>query len=164
MAVWVNMEIYTVSFFGHRTVENFQRAEIEVDSIIQTLLREKEYVDFLVGRNGDFDQIVSSAIHRAKRMVRSDNSSLVWVMPYPMIEYERNADYYNDYYDSVEVCDYSQSVHYKSAYQKRNRSMVDRSDLALFWIEHPYGGAYQTYRYAKKKEVRCLNISGNNTL
>lgn len=153
-----------MSFFGHRTVENVQRAEIEVDSIIQTLLREKEYVEFLVGRNGDFDQIASSAIRRAKRMVRSDNSSLVWVMPYHMAEYDCNANYFNDYYDNVEVCDFSQSAHYKSAHQKRNRNIVDRSDLVVFWLEHSYGGAYQTYRYAKKKGVQYLNIGGNNTL
>ena len=61
------MDLFTVSFFGHRTVPEFWKAEERVESLIHTLLLEKEYVEFLVGRNGDFDQIVSSAVKRQQR-------------------------------------------------------------------------------------------------
>ena len=54
-----------------------------MESLIHTLLLEKEYVEFLVGRNGDFDQIVSSAVKRQQRRVRDDNSALILVLPYP---------------------------------------------------------------------------------
>ena len=60
-------------FFGHRIVPEFWKAEERVESLIHTLLLEKEYVEFLVGRNGDFDQIVSSAVKRQQRRVRDDN-------------------------------------------------------------------------------------------
>ena len=67
------MDLFTVSFFGHRIVPEFWEAEARVESLIHTLLLEKEYVEFLVGRNGDFDQIVSSAVKRQQRRVRDDN-------------------------------------------------------------------------------------------
>ena len=54
------MKLFTVSFFGHRIVPEFREAEERVEALIHTLLLENEYVEFLVGRNGDFDQIVTS--------------------------------------------------------------------------------------------------------
>lgn len=36
----------------------------------------------------------------------------------------------------------------KAAHQSRNRNMVDRSDLVVFYVEHEYGGTWQTMKYA----------------
>lgn len=46
------MEIYTVSFFGHRKNTDSIEVEKQVDNLVRELLRTKEYVEFLVGRNG----------------------------------------------------------------------------------------------------------------
>ena len=73
---------YTVSFFGHRVIEDPLRIEQRLEMLIRKLLKEKEYVEFLVGRDGEFDQIVSSTIRRCKREYRNDNSAFVWVLPY----------------------------------------------------------------------------------
>lgn len=56
------MELFTVAFFGHRYVDNILAVEDKLEDIILSLMREKEYVDFVVGRNGDFDQCVSSTV------------------------------------------------------------------------------------------------------
>lgn len=40
------MDLFTVSFFGHRIVPEFWKAEERVESLIHTLLLEKEYVEF----------------------------------------------------------------------------------------------------------------------
>lgn len=77
------LDTYTVSFFGHRMIDNFPKVEDQVEEIVRNLIHEKQYVEFLVGRDGDFDQIVASTVRRVKRAVRDDNSVLVWVMPYP---------------------------------------------------------------------------------
>ena len=42
------MDLFTVSFFGHRIVPEFWEAEARVESLIHTLLLEKEYVEFLL--------------------------------------------------------------------------------------------------------------------
>ena len=49
--------------------------------VIKELLISQEYVEFLVGRDGEFDQLVASTVRRCKRTVRDDNSALVLVLP-----------------------------------------------------------------------------------
>lgn len=81
------LNIYTVSFFGHREVERFSYIDAQVFSLVRELIMTKEYVDFLIGRNGEFDQIVSSAINRVKRNCRDDNSGGCVVQIYDDLQY-----------------------------------------------------------------------------
>ena len=98
------LRLYTVSFFGHRIIEDFNRVEKKAETLIRDLILQKEYVEFLVGRGGDFDQIVSSAVKRLQRRIRADNSSLVWVLPYPTAELRNNGESFSAYYDEIEIC------------------------------------------------------------
>ena len=95
------MRIFTVAFFGHRYVDNIIKVENLLEEQIRKLIDENEYVDFLVGRNGDFDQCVSSSVLRVRKNHRDDNSSLVLVLPYPTAEYLNNENYFHDYYTDV---------------------------------------------------------------
>lgn len=151
------MNVFTVSFFGHRLVDNPFPVEAKLESLIRELLHSKEYVEFLVGRDGEFDQIVASTIRRCKRSVRDDNSALVLILPYATAEYLNNEQSFHEYYDEIEICTESAERHFKSAHQIRNRSMVDRSDLVVFLVEHNSGGAFQTMQYAKKANVNYIN-------
>lgn len=152
------MNTYTVSFFGHRHIDNPFPIEKVLDVLIGSLLRSKEYVEFLVGRNGDFDQLVSSAICRCKREIREDNSAHVWVLPYATADYRDNEEDYRAYYDEIEVFD-SAGKHFKAAFQARNRNMVDRADLVVFYVERNEGGAYQTMRYAIQQGKQYINLA-----
>lgn len=116
-------------------------------------------MEFLVGREGEFDQLVSSTVRRCKRKIRNDNSSLIWIMPYVTAEYRNNENSFLDYYDEIEICEQASMAHYKSAFQIRNRAMVDRSDLVILYIEHPSGGAYQTFRYVQSNEKKYINLA-----
>ena len=153
------MQIVTVSFFGHRMIDNALEIENRLEQLIRTLLRGHEYVEFLVGRDGEFDQLVSSTIRRCKREYRSGNSSHIWVLPYVTAEYRDNEESFRDYYDEIEVCEAAAVGHYKNAHQTRNRTMVDRSDLIVFCIQRGSGGAWQTMKYAKKQGVPCINLN-----
>ena len=152
------MEVFTVSFFGHRMVDNALGIENRLEQLIRTLLREHEYVEFLVGRDGEFDQLVSSVIRRCKREYRSDNSSHIWVLPYVTAEFRDNEESFRDYYDEIEVCEAAAGDHYKNAHQTRNRAMVDRSNLVVFCVQHESGGAWRTIKYAKKQGKHYINI------
>lgn len=151
------MKTYSISFFGHRQISDALLIEKKLEKILCSLLDEKEYIEFLVGRDGEFDQVVSSVIHRYKRLIRQDNCALVWVLPYPKAELRDNEEAFREYYDEIEICS---SSHFKSAYQNRNRQMVDRSDLVICCVEHNSGGAYQALRYAQKKGKEVINICG----
>ena len=153
------MDTYVVSFFGHRVIEDPLRIEQRLELLICKLLKEKEYVGFLVGRDGEFDQMVSSTIRRCKREYRSDNSAHIWVLPYLTAEYRDNEESFRDYYDEIEVCETAAVGHYKNAHQTRNRAMVDRSDLVVFCIQHASGGAWQTMKYAQKRGKNYINLN-----
>lgn len=156
------MNICTVSFFGHRRMEKPALAEARLEKLIRELMLSREYLVFLVGRSGLFDQLVSSVIRRCKQTLRADHSSLTLVLPCITAEYSRNEAAFHAYYDEIEIFSPPGPLHFKAAYQARNRSMIDRSDLAIFFVDHPSGGAYQTMRYAKAAGVRFINLCGEN--
>ncbi len=152
------LNTYTVSFFGRRILESPMLMEQRLEILIRKLLKEKEYVEFLVGRDGEFDQIVSSVIRRCKRNIRDDNSAHIWVLPYPTAEFRHHEESFRQYYDEIEICDSAATSHFKGAHQARNRAMVDRSNLVVFCIQHENGGAWQTMNYAKRRAVPYMNI------
>ena len=153
------LDIFTVAFFGHRYIDNPFKVEELLEEQIRKLIDENEYVDFLVGRNGDFDQCVSSSVLRVRKNYRDDNSALVLVLPYPTAEYLNNENYFHDYYTDVEISHAASVAHPKSAIQIRNREMVDRADLILCAIERESSGAWQTVQYAIKQGKTILNLA-----
>ncbi len=153
------MDIYTVSFFGHREVERVAVIESKLDQLLHDLITQKQYVEFLVGRDGEFDLLAASAIRRAVKQYGCGNTSIILVLPYMKAEYLDNKQSYLSYYDEVEICSESSNAHYKSAIQLRIRSMVDRSDLVVCCIQHKSGGAYRTMQYAKKQGKQVRNLA-----
>lgn len=95
------MNLYAVSFFGHRQIDNVFAIEQRLETLIRELLTTKEYVEFLVGRDGEFDQLVSSTVRRCKRAIRDDNSALVLVLPYTTAEYRNNEQSFHEYYGAL---------------------------------------------------------------
>jgi len=154
----IMIDVYTVCFFGRRQLDDLIGVERRLERIIRKLLAEREYVEFLVGRNGEFDQAASSTILRLKRTVRDDNNALVLVLPYLTAEYTNNRDSFEKYYDEIEICEIAAGKYFKSAIQIRNREMINRSDLVVCYIERKKGGAYHTVQYAKKQGKKIINI------
>lgn len=153
------MNVYTVSFFGHRQLSNVSDVDKALIKEIKTLIRSKEYVEFLVGRSGDFDIMAASAVRSVRKELDYGNSSLVLVLPYMTKEYRQNTAAFEKYYDEIEICQQSADSHFKAAFQVRNHLMVDRSDLVICCIEHQSGGAYQTVEYANKEKKAIKNLS-----
>ena len=155
------LDIYTVAFFGHRYIDDPLKTEELLEEQIRKLISEKEYVDFLVGRNGEFDQCASSTVLRVRKNVRDDNSALVLMLPYPTAEYLNNEEYFHDYYTDVEISYDASKAHPKSAIQIRNREMVDRADLIICYVKENEGGAYSTIKYAKRQGKSIINLAEN---
>ena len=153
------MKTLSVCFFGHRNIGCFSRVGELVEQTIESLLRQNEFVEFLVGREWDFDQIVSSAIVKAKRDYGTDSLCHTLVLPYMKADYKNNIATFENYYDEIEICDQSASAYPKAAIQIRNHYLVDRSDYCVFYVEHKAGGAWQTMRYALKQEKRVVNLA-----
>lgn len=150
------MNVYTVSFFGHRVIDNFDEIEKRLTAVVRDIIKNNYYVKFLLGRYGEFDWLASSVISRVTHGY--NNSYTVLVLPYMRASYRDHKKNFECCYNEVEICEKSSSAHYKSAIQICNRNIVDRSDLVVCCIRHNSGGAYKTVQYAVKQNKKIINI------
>ena len=152
------MEIYRIAFIGHREIYGHYRLEEKIEQIAREKLHEKEYVEFYVGRNGDFDISVASAIKRAQKAVGHHNSCLILLQPYPM----KDDEYYEKFYDELQY-PVDSKTHPKAAITKRNQWMVENAELLVAFVEEGRkGGAFNTLKYAQKIGVEIINLALHN--
>lgn len=147
-------DIYRVAFFGHRRIYNIREIEEKLVPILNELILTKEYVEFYIGRNGDFDEFVASVIKRVQKQLDRDNNVMILTLPYTV----KDIEYYADYYDEIVIPDAIGRAHPKAAITLRNRWMVDTADLIIAYIECEEGGAYSAVKYAKKLNKKVVNI------
>lgn len=152
------VEIYRITFIGHREIYGNYQLEDRIEKIIKEKLCIKEYVEFYVGRNGDFDISVASSVKRAQKAVGNQNSSLILVEPYPM----KDDDLYEKFYD--EICyPISSRTHPKAAITMRNKWMIEHSDLLIAFVEEGRkGGALTALQYAIKRNVEIINLASQD--
>ena len=149
------MDIYRIAFIGHREIYGHYRLEDQIEKIVRDKLCEKEYVEFYVGRNGDFDISVASAIKRAQNAVGHHNSCLILLQPYPM----KDDEYYEKFYDEVQY-PVDSKTHPKAAITKRNRWMVENAELLVAFVEEGRkGGAMTTLKYAHARGMEIINLA-----
>lgn len=146
--------IYRVSFIGHRQVEHFREVEEQLTKIVKELVRSKTFVEFYIGRNGEFDILAASVIKRLQENYGKSNNSLILVIPYPIADLE----YMEKYYDEIWYPDELHGVHYKSAITKRNEWFVERSDLLIAYVTKDHGGAYDCMKKAQQNGVSVAQI------
>lgn len=149
------MNIYTVAFFGHRDFIEHQKYEKKLIDFLIELINTKEYVEFIMGRNGEFDIFAATAVKKAQNRAGHANSSLILINPY----LTKNDEYYEKYYDEVEICNEAATAHFKAAIEIRNKLMVQRADMIISYITKPEGGAYCAVQKAKKLNKAIINLS-----
>ncbi len=152
-------EKYTVSLFGHRIIEDYNAVEAKLYELLRIVMqKENREIEFLVGRNGDFDLMVASVIRKLKKETGNDNAFLTLVLPYETAELRNNTESFENYYDSIEICEASADQNFKYAIVARNRDMIDRSDMVVVYVKNETGGAYQSLKYAEKNQKRIINL------
>lgn len=154
------LDTYRVSFIGHREVENFRFIEEQVEDIVKELIQTKEFVEFYVGRNGEFDIMVASVIKMAQRDYGTSNNSLVLVLPYPIADMDDMEKYYDEVWYPQELY----NVHYKAAITKRNEWFVNNSDMLIAYVERDYGGAYECLKKAQQKDIQITLINNKKAV
>ena len=153
------MNTYTVSFFGHRDFVYTKFYEEKIQKLLKQMLSEHEYVEFLVGRNGEFDSFISSNIRMVKKEYYSENSAHVLVLAYPVAEFVNNEESFYEYYDEIEISTDASQAYFKEAIKIRNREMIDRSDMVIVYVENNAGGAYEALEYALKNGKKIVNLA-----
>ena len=136
--------------FGHRDV--FQNVDKELCEAVQKAMEMGCNV-FYTGAMGDFDRCFSSAVRKQGKKIK-----LVCIKPYMSNELNTNKEYYNCMYDDIIIPDELAFVHYKSAITKRNRWMIDNSDVVIVYAIRNYGGAYDAMRYAERQNKTIIRV------
>ena len=154
------MDIFRVGFIGHKEIEHSRQIEEQLRKVIKKLIDEKEFVEFYVGRNGEFDIMVASIIKSIQRDVGTYNNSLILVLPYPVADYESYEEYYNEVLIPYEL----NNVHFKAAIGKRNEWIINNSDLLIMHVIREAGNSAKCKRKAEKIGMKIINItySGDN--
>lgn len=148
-------EKLTVSLFGHRIIEDYLTVEAKLYELLRIIMQRSRELEFLVGRNGDFDLMAASVIRKLKKETGNENVFLTLVLPYETAELRNNTESFESYYDSIEICD---SQNFKYAIVARNHEMIDRSDMVVVYVKNESGGAYQSLKYAEKNQKRIINL------
>lgn len=152
-------EKLTVSLFGHRFIDDSQTVEQKLYELLRIIMsRGDREVEFLVGRNGDFDLMTASVVRRLKKEINAENVFLTLVLPYETAELRNNTEAFENFYDSIEISEASVDKNFKYAITARNRDMIDRSDMVVVYVKNQSGGAYQSLRYAEKNEKKIVNL------
>lgn len=152
-------ENLTISLFGHRIIEDYQAVESKLYELLRIVMqKECGEVEFLVGRNGDFDLMAASVVRKLKKETGNENAFLTLVLPYETAELRNNTESFESYYDSIEICEASADCNFKYAIVARNRDMIDRSDMVVVYVKNESGGAYQALKYAEKNQKRIINL------
>lgn len=154
------MEKYTVALFGHRDLNAHELVERRLYPILKELMQTMSYVEFYIGRNGEFDTFVASIIKRAQKMFGSENSELILILPYR----KKDIEFYEQYYNTVIIPDDISKVHPKQAITERNRWMIERCDLLICYTEHESGGAYTALKYAQKLGKASINLASEQSI
>lgn len=133
--------------------------DASLEALILRLGQQHPYIEYLVGRHGDFDQFVTSAIRRVYKRIGWECAGLVLVLPYMTAEFRDNQEEFLRYYGEVRVSNVSSAVHPKAAIGVRNREMAEQADLVVCFLTREEGGAYDAVSYARKIGKPVWNLA-----
>ncbi len=145
-----------VTFCGHsKYIETREDAQ-KIISILTEIIGD-DHAELYLGGYGSFDAFARRC--GKKYQETHPNTKLVFITPYITVDYQKNhLEYEKNLYDDI-IYPELEKVPLKFAISYRNRWMVEKADCVIAYITHDFGGAYQTYKYAKKKKKQIFNIS-----
>ena len=138
-----------ITFCGHAL---FKKTD-EYEKKILTFLEEKignDSAEIYFGDNGDFDAFAYECCKKYKNL--HSNVSLVFVTPYLNLKCSKEK------YDFI-IYPEIENKPPRFAIIYRNRYMIKKADYVIAYVSHAWGGAYKTYKYAKRQGKCILNLA-----
>ena len=106
---------------------------------------------FISGGTGGFDRLCARMIYDLKK-------TFPHIRSYIIIPYLDQKIFEPSYFDGSEFPECLEAVPYRFRISRRNRWMADNSAYAVCYVNRSFGGAAQTYRYAKNHGVHIIDI------
>lgn len=140
-----------VTFCGHADFSEHQRCRPILLSLLEQKIGEQP-TDFYLGGYGAFDAFAYACCKEFQ--ASHPQVKLIYVTPYLA---DRHLKALSGQYDSILYLPI-ENAPLKYAVSHRNREMIQRADWVVAYVTRTYGGAYQAYCYAKKKNKEIDNL------
>ena len=151
----------TVCFTGHRKIPLVQlhtlkkRLRNEIISLVG-----QDYRYFGAGGALGFDTIAAQAVLDVKR----DHPQVRLILVLPCLsQADRWSDndkaVYEEIKDKADKVVYTSQEYTKDCMFKRNRHLVDGSSVCICYLTEQTGGTAYTVKYAKKNNLRVINLA-----
>ena len=145
-----------VAFCGHAKFCKTKEYEQQIRAFLEEKVGEQP-ADMYLGGYGNFDIFAYECCKKYKET--HPNVSLVFVTPYLSVEYQKNhLAYQKTRYDSI-IYPKIEDKPKRYAITYRNKYMVEKADFVVAYITHDWGGAYATYKHAKRKGKEIFNLA-----
>ena len=141
-----------VTFCGHAQFTGAKEYEKRILSFLEEKIG-NQFAEMYFGGYGGFDWFVYECCKKYKEM--HPNVSLIFVTPYLNID---NQLIQEKKYDSI-IYPEIENKPKRYAITYRNEYMVEKADYVIAYVSHDWGGAYTTYRYAKKLGKEIFNLA-----
>ncbi len=139
----------TTVFFGHRDTPLTVKSNLK--KVISNLIESEQVKHFLVGNEGNFDRLVQSVLREISEKDTSVRYSVV--LAYLPRENAHTVPEQTIYPEGLET------VPKRFAISKRNIWMLERADVAVFYVASPVGNSYRLMQKAKTKGKKVINIA-----
>ena len=146
---------YRVALFGHKDFCEHRMLDKVLYELLSEVIRNNPFIEIYVGRNGEFDIYVATIVKRLQKSIGKANNEFICVLPYA----SKDMEYYKEYYDSVFIPECAESAHPKAAISKRNRWIIEHTDLLICFVKRKKGGAYTAMKYAEKLKKEIINLA-----
>ena len=135
-------------FIGHDDIFGLDHEKLEeaIEECIQ-----KGVTQFYSGGQGGFDRAAARAVFQRKR----ENEKIKNVLVIPYLHFKV---FDASLFDEILFPEELETCHYKAAILKRNRYMVDQSDVAVCFVRYSWGKSAKTHAYALKKRMHIISL------
>lgn len=156
---------YSCCVIGHRKIDFTNKRIEKVKQILEDLILNSGVCDFLFGSNSQFNDLCYNLILQLK-----EKYPYIKTIFYPTLKEMPKLNDINKGYDGVVVKDYVHHTDYKYSYVLRNKSLIDDSDICLFYYNSSEmllaeGAGYKVksgtkiaYEYAQYRDKKIINI------
>ena len=169
---------HTCCFFGHRRIKKTIETEQKLQEIIEKLITENGVDTFLFGSKSEFDKLCYLVV--SKLRTKYSHIKRIYVRAeFPYVDNDYRAyllEFYEDTYYPKSLINSGRAV-----YVERNYKMIDNSYYCVVYYDknhiptvrkrnkkdlvgyQPNSGTRLAYDYAKKKNVKIINITDLDT-
>lgn len=142
----------TCTFFGHREIRDEKEVKELLLDTITKLIEEREIKEFLVGDSGRFDRLVLATL---RKLSESYDIKYTVVLSYLNVVKDERWEYGTNETVFPEVLE---KTPFRFAIDKRNRWMIMNSEMAVTYINTPFGGSQKYAEICEKKGFEIIRL------